>query len=402
MTSERMMAMHDFTPRRVLLALVAVCSLVGCGGSDSNVVAPSTSPPADFAAEASDFDCILDWNEVRHFRITNKVGLLDEALAVANDPQPGRGVSGRDDHPALSGRGDGQARPDFDPSNHNWEYFELRASEAGTEIHVRGRDDVIKHVRRAVLRLPQCRAGFRLHLRGEPRLHRSPDRSGRDPRPAARPILAASRRIAAESEMGRLDGKVAVITGAASGIGAATALQFAREGAALVLADLNTEGGEHVAAECRAAGARAVFQRCDVAEEGDVTALIARADREHGGLHVLFNNAGLGGALGPIEQTDVADWDSSVAVLLRSVFLGMKHGIPLMRKSGGGSIISTASVAGLRGGAGPHAYSAAKAAVVNLTRSVALEVAKDSIRVNCICPGGINTPLISAASAARS
>jgi len=195
--------------------------------------------------------------------------------------------------------------------------------------------------------------------------------------------------------MGRLGGKVAVITGAASGIGAATALQFAREGAALVLADLNTEGGEHVAAECRAAGARAVFQRCDVAEEEDVAELIARAGREHGGLHVLFNNAGLGGALGPIEQTAVADWDSSLAVLLRSVFLGMKHGIPLMRKSGGGSIISTASVAGLRGGAGPHAYSAAKAAVVNLTRSVALEVAKDSIRVNCICPGGINTPLIS-------
>src|SRR5262245_65411059 len=118
--------------------------------------------------------------------------------------------------------------------------------------------------------------------------------------------------------MGRLDGKVAVITGAASGIGAATALLFAREGASLVLTDLNGEGGERVAAECRAAGPGAVFQRCDVAEETDVAALIARAEREHGGLHVLFNNAGLGGAIGPIEQTPVADWDRSLAVLLRS------------------------------------------------------------------------------------
>jgi len=109
---------------------------------------------------------------------------------------------------------------------------------------------------------------------------------------------------------------------------------------------------------------------------------------------VLFNNAGLGGALGPIGETPVEDWDRTQAVLLRAVFLGMKHAVPRMRAGGGGSIVSTASVAGLRGGAGPHAYSAAKAAVINLTRSVALEVAKHNIRVNCICPGGIHTPLI--------
>ncbi len=107
-----------------------------------------------------------------------------------------------------------------------------------------------------------------------------------------------------------------------------------------------------------------------------------------------INDAGIGGALGPIEDVSVEDWDRTQSVLLRAVFLGMKHSIPLMRKGGGGSIISTASVAGIRGGAGPHSYSAAKAAVINLSRSVALEAAKDRIRVNCICPGGIVTPLI--------
>jgi len=194
--------------------------------------------------------------------------------------------------------------------------------------------------------------------------------------------------------MGRLDGKVAVITGAASGIGAATARRFCREGAAVVVADLNDAGGRAVVTECTAAGGRAVFRRTDVSAEPDVAAAIALAVESYGRLDVLFNNAGLGGALGPIDETPVEDWDRTQAVLLRAVFLGMKHAVPRMRAGGGGSIISTASVAGLRGGAGPHAYSAAKAAVINLTRSVVLEVAKDHIRVNCICPGGIHTPLI--------
>ena len=115
--------------------------------------------------------------------------------------------------------------------------------------------------------------------------------------------------------------------------------------------------------------------------------------KEFGRLDITYNNAGLPGALGSIEQTSVEDWDRTFAVLTRGVFLGIKHSVPEMRKVGGGSIISTASMAGLAGGYGPHAYSAAKAGVVNLTRSVALEVAKDKIRVNCICPGGINTPI---------
>jgi NAD(P)-dependent dehydrogenase (short-subunit alcohol dehydrogenase family) len=194
--------------------------------------------------------------------------------------------------------------------------------------------------------------------------------------------------------MGRLDGKVAVITGAASGIGAATAQRFCREGAAVVVADLNAGGAQSVVDACRAAGGRAVFRRTDVSIEADVAGAIGQAVDAFGRLDVLFNNAGLGGAIGPIEDTTVEDWDRTQGVLLRGVFLGMKHAIPRLRAAGGGSIISTASVAGLRGGAGPHCYSAAKAAVINLTRSVALQVAKDNIRVNCICPGGIHTPLI--------
>ena len=194
--------------------------------------------------------------------------------------------------------------------------------------------------------------------------------------------------------MGRLDGKVALITGAASGIGAATAQRFCREGAAVVVADLNDAGARAVVEACVEAGGRATYQRTDVSLEADVAAAIARAVDTYGRLDVVFNNAGLGGALGPIEATAVEDWDRTQAVLLRGVFLGMKHAIPRLRAGGGGSIISTASVAGVRGGAGPHAYSAAKAAVINLTRSVALEVAKDNIRVNCICPGGIHTPLL--------
>jgi NAD(P)-dependent dehydrogenase (short-subunit alcohol dehydrogenase family) len=194
--------------------------------------------------------------------------------------------------------------------------------------------------------------------------------------------------------MGRLDGKVAVITGAASGIGRASAIRFASEGAAVVVADLNPQGGEETVAECKKAGGRAVFQRVDVMNEADIKAAVDRAVAEFGKLNVIFNNAGLAGAVGKIEEITADNWDRTLAILLRAVALGMKYAVPEMRKAGGGSIISTASIAGLRGGAGPHAYSAAKAAVVNLTRSVALEVGKDRIRVNCICPGGINTPLI--------
>ena len=194
--------------------------------------------------------------------------------------------------------------------------------------------------------------------------------------------------------MGKLEGKVAVITGAASGLGRASAIRFAAEGAAIVAADLNSQGGELLVSEIAAAGARAVYQRTDVTSEQDIKSLIDRAVREYGRLDITYNNAGVIGATGSIETTTEAEWDKTFAILLKAVFFGIKHSAAPMRAAGGGSIISTASIAGLSGSFRLHAYSASKAAVINLTRTAAIELGKDKIRVNCICPGVISTPLV--------
>ncbi len=194
--------------------------------------------------------------------------------------------------------------------------------------------------------------------------------------------------------MGRLENKVAVITGAASGMGRATAIRFAKEGAAVVVADLNSQGGELVVSEIAAGGGRAVFQRTDVTREADIESMIDRAMRQYGRLDITYNNAGVLGALGYIEEIKAEDWDRTLAVLARSVFFGIKHSVKPMRQSGGGSIISTSSLAGLHGVPGLPAYTAAKFAVVGLTQTAACELGKDNIRVNCICPGGIDTPLV--------
>ena len=190
--------------------------------------------------------------------------------------------------------------------------------------------------------------------------------------------------------MAELEGKVAVITGGASGIGAATVRLFVKEGARVVVADMQRERGEALAKEL---GAAATFVSCEVRQEDQVQSAIDAAVGRWGRLDCMFNNAGFGGALGPIEEIAADEFDLTFDVLVRGVFLGIKRAVPVMRKQGGGSIINTGSIAGVIAGRGPLIYSAAKAAVIHLTKAVAMQLGPDSIRVNCICPGAIATPL---------
>jgi NAD(P)-dependent dehydrogenase (short-subunit alcohol dehydrogenase family) len=190
--------------------------------------------------------------------------------------------------------------------------------------------------------------------------------------------------------MSRLANKVALVTGGGSGIGEATVRLFVAEGAAVVIADIQDDRGRRVAAEL---GPRAAYVHADVSREEDVQGAVAETVRRFGRLDCMFNNAGYGGVGGRIAEIPVAGFDETLGVLLRGVFLGMKHAAPVMQAQGSGSIISTASVAGMVTGLGPHVYSAAKAAVIHLTRSVAMELGEHNVRVNCICPGGIATPI---------
>ena len=190
--------------------------------------------------------------------------------------------------------------------------------------------------------------------------------------------------------MSALDGKVAVITGAASGIGAATARLFVSEGAKVVIADVRDDEGEKLAADL---GAAAVYAHTDVTSEAEVKRAVDGAVERFGRLDVLFNNAGYAGVDGAIEETDTVKLDETISVLFRGVVLGIKYAAPIMKRQGKGSIINTASVAGIQAGRGPHVYSALKAAVAHLSKSVAMELGESGIRVNSICPGAIVTPI---------
>ena len=189
---------------------------------------------------------------------------------------------------------------------------------------------------------------------------------------------------------GRLNGKVAVITGACSGIGLGTVELFAAEGALVIAADIQDDKGAMLE---RRFPDQVRYARCDVTVPAQIKAAIDRAASEFGGLDILFNNAGAGGASHTIEEMTPEAWDFTFALLLRAPALGMTYAVPHMRARGGGSIINTASVAGLQAGYGPIAYSVAKAGVVHLGRTAAPQLARDRIRVNAICPGLIATSI---------
>lgn len=190
---------------------------------------------------------------------------------------------------------------------------------------------------------------------------------------------------------GRLEGQAALITGGASGLGEATVRMFVREGARVVIADIQDERGRRIAAEL---GEAAIFQHTNVAHEDSIAAAVDRAVSELGRLDCLFANAGIVGAMGPIDEIPAEEYDATMAINLRGVFLCMKHAARVMKPQKSGTILCTSSIAALQGGLGPHVYAAAKIALIGLTRNVAAELVSLGIRVNCIAPGNMATEMI--------
>jgi NAD(P)-dependent dehydrogenase (short-subunit alcohol dehydrogenase family) len=191
-----------------------------------------------------------------------------------------------------------------------------------------------------------------------------------------------------------LGGKIALITGAGSGIGRATALIFAREGATIALSDIAAEGGEETLRMVKQEGAEAIFVRTDVSKLAEVEALIAKVISNWGRIDCAFNNAGIDGKMAKTAECTEETWNRTIAVNLTGVFFCMKAEIPHMLRQGGGAIVNTASAAGLTGSPGLPAYVASKHGVVGLTRAAALEYGREKVRVNCVCPGPIRTPML--------
>ncbi len=194
----------------------------------------------------------------------------------------------------------------------------------------------------------------------------------------------------------RLKGKVALITGAGSGIGREAALLFAHEGAAVVVVDVAEAAGRETMEKIEAAGGRARFVRADVSRAEDVRAMVEAAEESYGRFNILFNNAGIfPSADGSVTDTEEEVWDLVMRVNLKGVFLGCKYGIPALLRAGGGSVINTASFVALMGAATPQiAYTASKGGVLSMTREMAVEFARKGVRVNALCPGPVDTPLM--------
>ena len=192
---------------------------------------------------------------------------------------------------------------------------------------------------------------------------------------------------------GRLEGKVAVITGAASGIGAATATTYAKQGARVVLGDIQDDAGESLA-EVLGGGGHAIFRHCNVTVEAEVEALVEAAVSEFGQIDIMSNCAGIVGAVEPMSTMPADEWKLTIDIMVHGVFYGMKPASRYMKEAGTGSIISMSSTAGVMGGLGPHAYTAAKHAVVGMTKNLAAEVGGFGIRANCIAPAGMATPMV--------
>jgi len=195
---------------------------------------------------------------------------------------------------------------------------------------------------------------------------------------------------------GNLDGKTALVTGGGSGIGRATSLAYARDGARVVVADVNVEGGEETVQQIKEAGGDAILVHVDVAKPDDTQAMVAQAVEAFGSLDCAFNNAGISGGRDRLLTADYSeeDWDRVISINLKGVWLCMKAEIPQMLKQGSGAIVNTASIAGLAGLTGTVAYVAAKHGVTGLTKAAAIEYAQSGIRVNSVCPGYIETPLV--------